>query len=848
MRAVYGLIIVLLMLGPIGMGILFNVDAPLLEESEPLKTEEPQPEAHGTRAKPAEVPTFIRLYLHEGSTMNTSTFHYIRPDASPGDITFTLQDQLIRDFFIGDTSGKPGMRAQVWLAGTDSLLTINVYDNEEGGTLVGSGSYGPFNNNPTIPSYTDIDIHFMGGNENYTFPEGHVIVVEFDFSLGTGILHYDYTGVMSNIRFNGIPITDIAIDTYNFFGEPERLFYPNNIDFPDERKKIEVMGVVSDVFGKWDRKYIDRVQVQIKGPGMNQTFDAGWNRNTNIYTYTWLYLDNQTSGEYTATAHVFDQQDIEYTVNNTFNMSDYGALLTSPSQVGPEGSYQTEQAKAKRNVVQGNKTEYHINVRNIGAFPTNVEIDTTSGPPGWDWELDGENLTSGQNTKIATTMVIGPGMSKGVKFIVDSKNNDLGDKATIQLTATPTGDTSLDSTLTTVTLVVLKYNVQLKFSDGTSTPKQKTVELGGQTTYDFSVGNTGGANDKIWVDIGSGPSGWSTTLGGEELKSVGGRYYVELASGTSTDLTLTVTAPTGGGDETANFDITGTSQGSQDQGDDPVAADRITTITKKTTGMKFELISDGVLEVDPDDQVSYVFQLTNTGTGSNNFTAEITDPDIGGEWELGDISFSQNSYVDEQKYPNLAQDGQQIITLWVKPTFDVLAGNYSITVRVERDDTPLTRNDEKTVYIIVNEFYEIELIEPPPIDPELFAEAEPGEDVEFTIKFKNIGNTQEKVAIFVDRPSDWELHFGNASSVWEEDLDPQQSEEVTLVLTVPDDEEGDKTVDITISVVPAESDTIFVETHTKIKSFWYEPIMTLLVPILLLVVIIVMVIVIYKRR
>ncbi|UCG70887.1 MAG: hypothetical protein JSV09_07795 [Thermoplasmata archaeon] len=849
MREVYGLIIVLLMLGPIGMGILFNVDAPLMQDASLTEDgNQVSIEDHGTRAIPEGIPTNVRLYFHRsGNTMNTSDIGFIPATEGAGLITFTLQDPLINDLLVEDSLGEAGMVAELMISG-QGWVDISVFDNDDT-TLVGSGSYGsitsPFDH--SVPTVVPIPVPFEPAwDHNYTFDVNHQIIIEINFGISAGRLHYDSLGRSSSLRLWCTPVIDITAGTYNFFSDPLKLFYPNDINFPEERKKVEVMGVVTDVFGKFDKKYISRAEVQIEGPGLNQTYNAGWSRNRMEYSYTWLYPANQTSGEYIATAHIFDQQNNEFTVTTAFNMSDYGVLLTSPSQVGGEGSYQTDLAKAKRNVVQNNETKYHINVWNIGGFPTGVSL-TTSGPDEWDWWFEGENLTV-ENLDTGTILNIDPDDSKGVKLVVDSKNNPLDDKATISVTATPTGDTSLDSILTTITKVVLKYNVDLRFSDGTNLPKQKTVEIGGEVTYDFSVSNTGGADDSIWIDFGTGPSGWQTTLEGDDLKSSVGRYYVYLVSGHSTDLTLTVKASSEGGDETVNIDIIGTSQGSQDQGDDPIASDRLTTITKKTSGMKLELISDGVLEVDPEDQVSYLFQLTNTGTSSNNFTASYTGPDLSEGWDTEDISFSQNSYVPEQKYSNLAQNAQQVITLWVKPTMEILSGNYSITVRVERDDSPLTRNDEKTVYCLINEIFEIELIDPSPFQPELNTEAEPGEDVEFTIRIKNSGNTQEKVSIHVDRPSDWDLFFDNASSTWEENLDPQQDEEITMVLTVPEDAEGDKTVDITISVEPAESDTIFIETHIKIKSFWYEPIITLLVPILLFVVIIVMVIVIYKRR
>jgi uncharacterized membrane protein len=648
---------------------------------------------------------------------------------------------------------------------------------------------------------------------------------------------------MSYLRLYCTPIEDIEIKTDNFYDEPVDLFYPNNIDFPDKRKKVKVKGVVSDVLGKSDKKYIRFVQVQIQGPGnTNFTEDASWDKDTSKYSYTWQYLAGQAHGEYNVTAHVFDEQNHEFTVITTFNMSKYGALLTSPSQVGGEGSYAPDLAKAKRNVVPTNVTRYHINVWNIGNVATGVNL-ITSGPDEWDWWFEGENLTieGGKTGEIAS---FDPGNDwgdeKGIILAVNSKDNPLNSKATIFVTASPTGYSYIEDFLTTVTTVVLKYNVELKFTDNTDS-KEETVDIGGEVDYDFTVTNNGGTADRIWIDVTNPPSGWTKSLsGGNDLKSEGGDYYVDLDSGKSSKImTLSLTAPNTAGDETANVDIIGTSQGSQDQGDVPPTSSRITTTTHKTMGLSFNVTGESSQDGYPGDILIYSFELTNTGATSAEFTISFDPLSSSDGWSTGDISLDQENL-------QLGPGNNEMISLYVEPTIEVMAGDYDITVRADRGTTPSTSYEEVTVYCTVNEYYNIEVIDPP--DLELYGETEPGKDVEFEIRIKNSGNTQEKVNILVDLLKGWELDFGNANDTWSKELDPQDIETVTIVLTPPDDAEGDETVDITISVVPVESDQIDIETHTKIKSLWFQPLIILLVPILLLIVIVVMVIVIYKRR
>jgi uncharacterized membrane protein len=204
------------------------------------------------------------------------------------------------------------------------------------------------------------------------------------------------------------------------------------------------------------------------------------------------------------------------------------------------------------------------------------------------------------------------------------------------------------------------------------------------------------------------------------------------------------------------------------------------------------------------------------------------------------------SFENEKPFNNLAPNNPQTFWIYIEPSENVIAGNNTITVKAENVDKP-TRYEMLSVYCIVNEFNNIEIVEPLSLD--FNEKAEPGDDVEFTIIIENNGNVRERVSILLsDKPKEWDLDFGNASSEWTKDIDPQDQETIKIVLTVPGDAQGDETVDITISIIPAVSEPIEVYAHIEVEQLWYQPLITLLVPLLLFVVIIVMVIVIYKRR
>jgi uncharacterized repeat protein (TIGR01451 family) len=466
---------------------------------------------------------------------------------------------------------------------------------------------------------------------------------------------------------------------------------------------------------------------------------------------------------------------------------------------------------------------------------------TAIGPGGWDWWLEGDDIQIGTDNKEGTIESFDPPESRTFTLAVDSEGQSLGKQSTIVVTATCAADPRKDfDTLNAISTVAQNYDLELKFIPSDQKTAEKMVELGDQAIYDFRVTNTGGTNDTIWLDIiGNLPSGWTRVLklkDGSNPNTSGGRYYVVLESFASKDFTLTLTAPDSGQDDEFDLDIEGESQGSQTQS--LIVTDKITLTTILTMGIMLELVSDGVQDVDPEDEVDYIFRFTNTGTKSADYSVEYSTPTL----NTGGISFSQIEFT------NVDADDDDTFTMTVEPSADIEAGNHSITVKVIRNNDQEVYKD-KTVFTIVNAFPNLELTEPSAANANLFGEASPGEDVEYLISFKNTGNVVLTVNIAISNlPEGWTVLFGNGSSVYSEEIIPGDTEEVVITFSLPDDAEGDETVDISISVIPSQGDSILIETHTKVEGSISQTFLTLLVPILLFVVIIVMVIVIYKRR
>ncbi len=850
MRTICTLLAVLLIFGPLGMGILFNVDAPEMGDKIPYSDgDEASFEDHGTRGEPTQGPAFVNLYLHRnGDVINTTAPWSSDPETETSDVTFTTDFSLNSKLWVTDTIGEKGMVAEVYVTGTSiptaSTLTVTVYDND-GGPQIGQGTY-TFATTILSPQLISIDINFEASyNYNHNFSAGHNIVVNFDITGSVSILH-DSENRQSRIRFNCKPITDIEVETYNFNNNPSDLFYPKNINFPVNRRQVKIVGTVTDAFGNYD---VDYVSLEIEYPDSNTiSRNASWNKQTGVYNYTWNYPSNSKAGKYSIVAHAVDKQGHDFTFQNNFTMSEYGVLLTCPDQEGGEGSYL---APAYRNIVQDETTTYKIIVYNIGTKGSTIKIDTaltTLDKTYWDWELKDENITLDSGKRSGQMGNLSAGSHIPIFLVVDGAGKDLQDYVGILAQGTCTEETSESDTLNTRTTVVVKFDVELEFKDGAPKTQTQNAEIGSEVNYDFKVMNEGGTDDYISFTISTPPAGWTSTLEGDMLETGPSQYgdlYVFLPSGEETDLTLTLGTPATGGDDEVIMTITGKSYGSKEQGDDVVESDMITTTTKLTTGVKLEVVGSPERTTDPEDQVIYELRLTNTGIASANLTVTFTQPDSDFGWSQGDISFSSSSYQNEKDFSNLAPDSAQNFNLFVEPSFEVQADNYTIDIKAYRNDAPQTRFDEKSVYCIITEITEIDAY---PMD--MSGEAEPGEDVEYSFTIDNNGNVKELVTIQVEEPGGWEVDFGDGSGDWLKEIDPQDSEIVTVRLSVPDDAAGDETVDITISVVPVErpDDLILIETHTKIKGSFTQTIFTLLVPILLLIVIIIMVIVIYRRR
>ena len=245
------LTVFLVMIPTIGAGMIFSVDAHLyVKDNNSDKDMGIILNNHGTRSYPEENPYFIYLYFHRqspvqpGLVMNTSSeFRFSNPGSANSPTTFILEETLYDDMWVGDPPGDAGMLTHIYLTGlTGDSVTLTITDNQ-GGTELGQATYTYVSLHSSTP--VDIPIPFHPQfDHNYTFSAGNSIVMEATFT-GNAAMGYDHDTQPSYLRIYCTPVTDIEVATMNFNIEPTKTFYPNNIDFPVNRRVVEVRG---DIF------------------------------------------------------------------------------------------------------------------------------------------------------------------------------------------------------------------------------------------------------------------------------------------------------------------------------------------------------------------------------------------------------------------------------------------------------------------------------------------------------------------------------------------------------------------------------------------------------------------------
>ena len=279
---------------------------------------------------------------------------------------------------------------------------------------------------------------------------------------------------------------------------------------------------------------------------------------------------------------------------------------------------------------------YKFTVSNTGNTEDTIDLSTTGDVSG-TLSQTSVSLASGTSTEITLTLP-GSALSKAGDY-------------SVKVTATSQGDSDESSEVSTLasgkTKILPVYNVTI---EGIGDLTSETPDASDDISYKFTISNTGNTEDTI-----------DLSTSGDVLGTLS-QTSVSLASGTSTEITLTLpgSALSKAGDYSVK--VAATSQGDSDESSEVSTKTKILPVYNVT----IEGIGDLTSETpDASDDISYKFTISNTGN-----TEDTIDLSTSGD-VLGTLS---------QTSVSLASGTSTEITLTLPGTALSKAGDYSVKV------------------------------------------------------------------------------------------------------------------------------------------------------------------------
>lgn len=428
----------------------------------------------------------------------------------------------------------------------------------------------------------------------------------------------------------------------------------------------------------------------------------------------------------------------------------------------------------------GENAIYTLTITNRGNIQDTIAL-TKSGTNS-DWSsFEQDSIT------------LAPDESQEVTFTVSVPLDTLVGDYDITVTATSTGDPTEYKSLVTTTTVLPVYDVEM-----TSSNLQRTVFPGDSATYTLTVTNEGNIQDTFDMTKSGVRSDW----GHFDQNSF------SLDSGGSRDVIFTVDVPSDS--EEGNYPITVTATS---RGDTQQSASLVTTTTvdlEPNYDVTLYLAINAITTL-PGNTIAYPITVTNSGNVQDiiHFTKSGTHSS---DW--AELSHTEVT---------LDAGGSQDLELTIDIPIDAEPDDYSISVKG-------TSNGDAGVY---DEVTTITTVEPLVYDVNLEVDKtteslKAGQATTFNITGTNLGNIEDSIEITISEgPIDWTDLDNSMLS-----LNPEESDVVTLTVTVPSGEEptthdfkvvgtsaGDSSVHdditVTVTVIPTEEPiTISEVTHS----------------------------------
>ncbi|RKU10434.1 hypothetical protein C6501_13855 [Candidatus Poribacteria bacterium] len=410
------------------------------------------------------------------------------------------------------------------------------------------------------------------------------------------------------------------------------------------------------------------------------------------------------------------------------------------------GDLTTETADASEGVT------YTINVTNTGNTDDIIDLATSDNAT---LSQSSVSLASGASAEVILT-------------IAGDVLANAGDYE-VKATATSQGDDTKTAEITTKTTILPVYDVMLAGVDSLTT---ETTDASQGVTYTFTITNTGNTSDTI-------------NLATSEEAATLSQTSVSLASGASTNITLTIpgTALATAGEY--GVTVTATSQG------DNTKTAEITTKTTITPVYSVMLAGVGDLTTktaDASQGVTYTIKVTNTGN---------TD-------DIIDLATSDNATLSQSSV-SLTSGASAEVTLTISADALAIAGKYNVIIIAtsQGDDTKTAEVSTTTTILPV---YGVMLAGVGDLTTET---ADASQGVTYTLKVTNTGNTDDII----------DLATSDNATLSQSSVQLASGASVEVVLTIAGDvlaNAGDYEVKVTAISQDDNTKTAEVSTTTTI--------------------------------
>jgi len=209
--------------------------------------------------------------------------------------------------------------------------------------------------------------------------------------------------------------------------------------------------------------------------------------------------------------------------------------------------------------------------------------------------------------------------------------------------------------------------------------------------------------------------------------------------------------------------------------------------------IEFGESNTGISEVTRNEEISAEFAVSNTGTFDDTYNLSVTWND---EYELGWESFANQGAV------SVPSGSQEVISFtFQSPVQGVYDGDSMDFVVKATSQNSTTTSDSRQQTLEIDMIYAVDIY----LRESTSKNGDRGEDIYYSIEVKNVGESSDEFAIEVgDLPWDWEA----APSESELDLDPDESQIITLEVSIPD--------------TAAEDEYAFIQVFARVQTSSYD--------------------------